>query len=80
MMTKKRSAEKVLSSCSTKEKQRVLETAFLISRRKSPAATFQMINFSAADNLSHKLNADPDERGYGLDCEQPEIAVPVRMI
>ncbi len=53
---------------------------FLFSRRTSPAARFQMIDFLATDNSLLELNADPHERGYEPDCEQPEIAVPVLVI
>ena len=53
---------------------------FHFSRRTSPAAKFQMIDFSATDNSLHVVNVDPHERGYEPDCEQPEIAVPDRVI
>jgi len=52
----------------------------LFSRRTSPAAKFQMIDFSASDNSLPEVNADPHERGDEPDCEQPEIAVSVRVI
>ena len=48
----------------------------LVSRRTLPAATFQMIDFSAADNSLPEVNVDPHEGGYEPDCEQPEISVP----
>ncbi len=50
----------------------------LFNRHTLPAATFQMIEFSAADNSLPEVNVVPHERGYEPDCEQPEIAVPVR--
>ncbi len=40
---------------------------------------FQMIGFSRADSSLLEVNADPHERGYGPGCEQPEIAVLVRV-
>jgi len=58
----------------------VLIASFLFSRRTSPAATFQMIDFSAADSSLHEVNVDPHERGYEPDCEQPKIVVPVQVI
>ncbi len=40
---------------------------------------FQMIDSEAADNSVLEVSVDPHERGYEPDCEQPEIAVPVRV-
>ena len=51
----------------------ILDTV-LLSRRKSPAAMFQIIYFSAADNSLHEVSVDPHERDYEPDCEQPEIS------
>ncbi len=50
----------------------------LFSRRTSPAAILQMIDFLETDNWKLEGDVDPHERGYAPDCEPPEIAVPVR--
>jgi hypothetical protein len=49
---------------------------FPFRRRTSPAARFQMIDFSAIDNSLPEVNVDPHERDYEPDCERPGIVAP----
>jgi hypothetical protein len=54
--------------------------SFPFKRRTSPAARFQMIDFSTVGSWQPDGDVGQHERDCEPDCEQPEIAVPVRVI
>ncbi len=54
--------------------------AFPFNRRTSPAATFQMIDFSVTDSSPLEVNVDPHETGNEPDGERLEIAAPALVI
>jgi len=73
------STERYCQLVETKPNKLEIVPGLLISRRRSPAAMFQMIDFSRADSSLLEVNAAPLERDYGPDCEPQGISVPDRV-